>query len=126
VKRALVVEDDASLRRGLERSLARRCESVRSCASRAEASRLLRTYEPEILVLDCGLADGGALALADEAVRREPRPAIVAMTAAGALDAADLRRRGVRIQLRQPLTGDRLQRALDEAVRALGREPARR
>jgi hypothetical protein len=48
------------------------------------------------------------------------------MTAAGPLDAADLLRRGVRIQLRQPLTGDRLQRALDEAVRALGREPARR
>jgi CheY-like chemotaxis protein len=126
VKRALVVEDDPSLRLGLERSLAQRCEQVRSCRSRAEASRLLRSFRPELLVLDLYLADGDAYALVDEAARCDPAPAVVAMSGAGADEPAELARRGIRIRVRKPLTGARLQRALDEAVRSLGREPARR
>jgi DNA-binding NtrC family response regulator len=125
VERALVVEDDASLRRGLERSLALRCAEVRSCGSRAEAFRLLRSFRPELLVLDLYLADGDAFELVDEAARSDPPPAVVAMSGAGAEEATELARRGVRIRVRKPLTGTRLQRALDEAVRSLRREPAR-
>jgi DNA-binding NtrC family response regulator len=126
VKRALVVEDDASLRRGLERSLAERCAEVRSCGSWAEASRLLRSFRPELLVLDLYLADGDAFALVDEAARCDPPPAVVAMSGGEAEEASELHRRGVRIRVRKPLTGPRLRRALDEAVRSLRREPARR
>jgi DNA-binding NtrC family response regulator len=125
VKRALVVEDDASLRRGLERSLASRCEQVRSCGSWVEASRLLRSFRPELLVLDLYLADGDAFALVDEAARCDPPPAVVAMSGADADEAGELARRGVRIRVRKPLTRTRLRRALDEAVRSL-RAPDRR
>jgi DNA-binding response OmpR family regulator len=126
VARALVVEDDASLRRGLERSLAHRCEQVRSCGSRAEASRLLRSFRPELLVLDLTLADGDALELALEAARCDPPPAVVAMSGADGGEASFERMRGIGIRVRKPLTGARLQAALDEAVRARRRGPARR
>ncbi len=127
VARALVVEDDASLRRGLERSLAHRCEQVRSCGSRAEASRLLRSFRPELLVLDLTLPDGDAFELALEAARCDPPPALVAMSGGDGGEASvELMRRGLGIRVRKPLTGPRLQAALDEAVRARRRGPAPR
>jgi DNA-binding response OmpR family regulator len=126
VARALVVEDDASLRRGLERALAHRCAQVRSCGSRAEAFRLLRSFHPQLVVLDLTLADGDAFELALEAARCNPPPAVVAMSGTEGSEASYERLRGIGVRVHKPLTGPRLQAALDEAVRARRRGAARR
>jgi DNA-binding response OmpR family regulator len=126
VARALVVEDDASLRLGLERSLAHRCDQVRSCGSWAEASRLLRSFRPELVVLDLVLADGDAFELALAAARSDPPPAVVAIGGAEAGEASFERIRGIAVGVRKPLTGARLQAALDLAVAARRRGSAGR
>jgi DNA-binding response OmpR family regulator len=96
---------------------------VRSCGSSAEAARLLRSFRPELLVLDLALPDGDALRLALQAARCDPPPAVVAMSGAEGGEASlELVRRGLGVRVRTPLTGPRLQAALDEALRA--RRPA--
>jgi CheY-like chemotaxis protein len=120
LRRALVVEDDPSLRRGLERSLSRRCLEVRSCGSRAEAARLLRSFRPELLVLDLFLPDGAAWTLVEQAARRHPPPALMTL-GPGELPPG---RVGPAVCLRTPLTGARFEAALDEAIRNLRRGAA--
>lgn len=123
--RALVVEDDASLRRTLERTLARHCGEIHGCGSLAEARRLLREARPDLVLLDLFLPDGDAFGLVDDIRGMRPAPALVVMS--GSEDEghfAELERRGVRVRLRKPLSAHRLEEALQEALRQQPPGPA--
>ena len=117
LERVLIVEDDAALRRSLQRTLGRRFTSVRTCGTRAEAGVLIADWRPQLVLLDVMLPDGDAFDVLREAASSTPLPQVVAMSgAARAHLARDLRGAGVVELLVKPLTPDALDRALDAAL----------
>jgi len=86
----LVVEDNATLRRAIARALAARCERVEEADSCAAArDRIARADDAFTVVLtDLRLGDGSGLEVLAAARAREPRSAVVLMTAHGSVEAA--------------------------------------
>jgi DNA-binding response OmpR family regulator len=77
-RRVLVVEDEAALRRVIERNLTGRGVAVREAASAAEAITALNTELPELMLLDINLPDRtGWDILRDLQQRRVDVPTIV-------------------------------------------------
>lgn len=101
--RALIVEDDLPLREGLVAALADAgMEVIEAEGVEAGISALDRL--PHLLVLDIGLPDGRGLAVAEEAVRRRPTPAIIAISAdITPREAFQLGKLGVRGFVEKPL-----------------------
>jgi DNA-binding response OmpR family regulator len=125
-KRALIVEDDPSLRRSLRLVLGARFATVKSCGTLAEARELLGEFQPELVVMDLYLPDGDAFSLAREALRGPAAPAVVAMSGTSSeSDFAALERSGVHVQLRKPLTARRLEDAVTRALELRARAAAR-
>ena len=117
VDRVLVVEDDASLRRTLERTLSERYREVRSCGTRAEAEVVLREWSPELLLLDVQLPDGDAFDVLREAARHDPAPTVIAMSGEARSDQSfELAKLGVRVYLPKPLSSEAIDGALEEAL----------
>ncbi|MDJ0869232.1 MAG: hypothetical protein QNK03_24220 [Myxococcota bacterium] len=111
--RALVLEAHASLRASLGRMLAGRFDEVRSCATSAEAAVALRERAPAVFLFDLDQVDGELLeALRDESPERGP--ALIALTAGAGREIAVGGHYGLVVQ--KPITADRLERALDEAL----------
>jgi DNA-binding response OmpR family regulator len=125
--RALIVEDDPSLRRSLRLVLGSRFAAVESCGTLAEARELLAAFQPELVVLDLYLPDGDAFELARDALRGAASPAVVAMSGtARDEDFAALERAGVHVRLRKPLTARRLEDAVTRALELRARAAAPR
>jgi DNA-binding NtrC family response regulator len=117
VERVLVVEDDRALQRAVERALSERFPEVRSCRTRAEALELLRTFRPELLVLDVQLPDGDAVDVLRAAAGYETAPVVVSMSGAARADQTfELGTLGVRAFLPKPLAPGDLERAVDAAL----------
>jgi DNA-binding NtrC family response regulator len=117
IQRVLVVEDDRSLLRSLERTLAERFAEVRGCRTRAQALELLGSFHPELLVLDFALPDGDALDVLRAAAGREPAPVVVSMSGSARSDQTfELATLGVRAFLPKPLAPGDLERAVEQAL----------
>ncbi len=117
IERVLVVEDDRSLLRALERTLAEKFAEVRGCRTRAQALELLESFRPELLVLDFALPDGDALDVLRAAAAYEPAAVVVSMSGSARSDQTfELARLGVRAFLPKPLAPGDLERAVDEAL----------
>lgn len=78
----LLVDDHELIRQGLRRSFERDgdFEVVGEAGSIADAERLLRITQPEVVVLDVRLPDGSGLKLAATARERYPHLGIVILT----------------------------------------------
>src|ERR1700693_4250978 len=77
----LIVEDDATFARTLNRSLERRGYTVRSAASLEEVMKLLETQSPEYAVVDLKLAGGASgLACVQTLHTHDPEMLIVVLT----------------------------------------------
>jgi DNA-binding NarL/FixJ family response regulator len=78
----LLVDDHELIRQGLRRSFERDgdFEVVGEAGSIADAERLLRITQPEVVVLDVRLPDGSGLKLAATARERYPHLGIVMLT----------------------------------------------
>jgi len=119
VERVLVVEDSRALLRSLCGALAGSYEDVRACRSVAEADSVLATWWPDLVLLDVVLPDGDAHAVLALLERRDPAPAVIAMSgAAGPSQSFRLAGRGVRAFLEKPLRLDRLNAAIQAALEA--------
>ncbi len=125
LERVLIVEDDQSLQRSLQRALGLRFPAVRACGTRAEASALIAGWRPQLVLLDVMLPDGNALdVLRAAAADGGPQPEVVAMSGFGREDLADaLRGLGVHRFLVKPLTPETLEEAL-RSVTAAAAVPA--
>ena len=65
ISRLLIVEDDPKLRASLVEHLgnAVAINDLRNCDNLTEARHLLKTYQPDVVLLDVGLPDGNGLEL---------------------------------------------------------------
>jgi DNA-binding NtrC family response regulator len=116
-ERVLIVEDDRSLLRALERTLAERFLEVRGCRTRVEALALLQTFRPQLLVLDFALPDGDAFDVLRAAAATEPAAAVVSISGTARSDQTfELATLGVRAFLPKPLAPGDLERAIDLAL----------
>jgi DNA-binding NtrC family response regulator len=86
----LVVEDNATLRRAIVRALEGRCARIEEAESGAAArERIAGADDPFTVVLtDLRLPDGSGLEVLRAARARDPRSAVVLMTAHGSVDGA--------------------------------------
>ncbi|HEX9620991.1 MAG TPA: response regulator [Polyangiaceae bacterium] len=117
VKRALVVEDDPSLRRTLENALRPWALERRSAGDIASARKELTEFRPELLVLDFMLPDGTAADLLSALGPDAPLPAVVALSAyAEPRDSFELARLGVRAYLQKPVDLVAFERAVQKAL----------
>lgn len=117
IERVLVVEDNASLRRALERALAASFPQVRAAGSAAEARAELGEMEPELLLLDVELPDGNALDLMREAAQQPWAPIVVAMSGSATPNQSfELATLGVRAFLPKPLELETLEQTLRECI----------
>jgi PAS domain S-box-containing protein len=109
-KDLLIVDDDVSLRNGLELLLGSPDRSIQSCGSVAEAIEILQTRSFDLVLLDYGLPDGTGLNLMDWLIAQQRGEAVVIEAAIGAL------RRGVGDFLRKPYHVEELRRTVASAL----------
>lgn len=100
--RVLIVDDDAPLRRALSRFFRNASLEVSEAKSVAEALPLLER-EPDLVVTDVRLPDGGGRRVVEVANERRPAPIIIAMSGlASAREAFALAQSGARVYLTKP------------------------
>jgi DNA-binding NtrC family response regulator len=121
VARILIVDDEASLRDSLRRTLEREGHDVETAGDLRAARRLLAERELDLLLSDIRLGDGSGLDLMAEARQASPRLRILAITAFGSVEmAVEAMRRGADDFLEKPFRPDVLKARLERAL-----EPAR-
>ncbi len=118
--RILIVDDEASLRDSLTRTLERDGHETVAAADLRSGRRVLADGGFDLLISDIRLGDGSGLDLIAEARRASPALRIVALTAYGSVElAVEAMRRGADDFLEKPFQPDvlrgRLQRALEAA-----------
>ena len=79
----LLVDDDAPLRRSLQRALERRGFNVAAAESVKEGSSLAHTVKPDYAVIDLRLEDGSGIDLVKKLRDLHPRVRIVILTGYG-------------------------------------------
>jgi two-component system alkaline phosphatase synthesis response regulator PhoP len=95
-ERIVIVEDDASIREGLELNLRLEGYSVRSAAGSAEALTLLEDGAPDLLLLDLMLPDGSGLDLLRR-IRQDPALCEIQVLILSALGLESDKVRGLRL-----------------------------
>jgi two-component system response regulator TctD len=79
----LLVEDDASMRTTLERSLSRRGMQVRSCDDGGQALAAWAAFQPDVVVLDLSLPTLDGLQVLEQARRTGQAAPVLLLTARG-------------------------------------------
>ncbi len=79
----LLVEDDASMRTTLERSLSRRGMQVRSCGDGGQALAAWTAFQPDVVVLDLSLPTLDGLQVLEQARRSGQAAPVLLLTARG-------------------------------------------
>jgi DNA-binding NtrC family response regulator len=117
VERVLVVEDSPQLSRSLCAILAETYREVRACGSVAAVAAELADWWPDLVLLDVVLPDGDAHDVLALFARRQPAPAVIAMSgAAGPAQSFALAAHGVRAFLDKPLRIERVRAAIEQAL----------
>ena len=79
--RVLVVEDDANLGRTITAQLIRRGLDVTSAGSAEEALRVVRVYEPALILLGLSAPSGNVLDALERMKQTKPEAAVVLLSA---------------------------------------------
>ena len=120
VERALVIEDDLSLRAAIVRILEGSGDvTISEAGTASEAKRLLvEAPPPQLVIVDVRLPDETAFGILDVATQLSPAPIIVAMSGKASPDEAfQLAQRGVRKYLRKPFSIEELRETIEAARR---------
>jgi DNA-binding NtrC family response regulator len=114
--RALVVEDDDTVRERLYEVLSESGMDVRTATCLRDAAVALEEA-PQLVILDIGLPDGNGVHFAELASQRRPTPAIIAISGrADATEAFALGRIGVRGYLGKPLNLTRFTAVIESVL----------
>ncbi|GEM_PF-1013338 len=113
--RILIVEDEGLLAENLKTFLGRRSPEVRIAPDGERALELLKTFTPEVVVMDLALPGIDGLEAYAEIVRRRARPVGCVMITGHPTDdlAERAGRRGIRHVLYKPFSLAELQRLVD-------------
>jgi DNA-binding NtrC family response regulator len=87
-RRVLIVEDEEFLRTGIREYLRHRNYDVREAETCAAASKVFRSFRPEVAILDYRLPDGDAIDLLPRLREIDPSSALVVLTSHGTIDLA--------------------------------------
>jgi two-component system, NtrC family, response regulator AtoC len=122
--RILVLDDDALIRTVLSERLQRTGHQVTVAGTVAEAKALLRTFVPDLALLDMKLPDGEGTDLFPELIGELDVPVIMMTAHATVQSAVAALRQGARDLLEKPMTWERLEASVASAleVTALRRE----
>lgn len=82
--RVVIVDDHHLFRAGVRAEIAGECEVVGEAAAPHEAVAVIERTEPDVVLLDVHLPDGGGLAVLEAFAGREPRPAFLALSVSDA------------------------------------------
>ncbi len=126
--RVLVVEDDEASRYGMRALLESEGYVVRTAESLKEAEEALAESAPDVVLLDVTLPDGdGAVWMQRRTSRKDPTPAVVALTGVTAdEDTRRIRESGVQKILTKPVNVTQLLLVLKEMLEARAAGRARR
>jgi len=117
----LIVEDDAAVRRLLEKSLAAPGRSVSSAADGAEAREELARGKPGVVILDLGLPDADGVELLSEILAGNPHAMVIVLTGrADQPSVVEAMRRGALEYIVKPFDPDSLSEVVDRAFRKSG------
>jgi len=121
--RALVVDDEAPFRKVVTEILEQRRLEVRCAADIIEAMDVLRSWRPDILLLDVMMPGGSGLALLKR-LRLDPKwrrlPIVIVSALAEKRDREAGIAAGANAYLTKPFSSSDLRRALSGYVRVLG------
>jgi len=79
--RILVVDDDAAIRTVVREALRREGHSVETAGSLAEFRRVIKSFEPQVLITDVILPDGNGLDMVPELIVEFPTMPIIVLSA---------------------------------------------
>jgi DNA-binding NarL/FixJ family response regulator len=82
--RVVLVDDHRLFRAGVRAELAGACEIVGEAAAPAEAIATIRAADPDVVLLDVHLPDGGGIAVLEAFRGAEPAPAFLALSVSDA------------------------------------------
>ena len=121
--RVLVIDDEALVRRSIERALTDSGYEVLTAASVEEGSTLFAQRRPHVVVLDVRLPDGSGLDLLPRLRRIDPAAKIVMVTAFGEMaDVVRAMRLGACDFLKKPFDLEEVEHAVRSAARSLTRD----
>ena len=84
--RVVVVDDHHLFRAGVRAELAGRCEVVGEAATAAEASAIVATARPQVVLLDVHLPDGGGVSVLRALQSMADPPAVLALSVSDAAE----------------------------------------
>jgi len=115
--RGLLIDDDETYARVLQRSLQRRSFDVRVATGIAEAMRCVREEIPEFAIVDLKLRDESGLALIEPLRQASSEMIIIVVTGyASVATAVEAIKRGADNYLPKPVTAEALLRALTDTA----------
>jgi len=119
-KRILVVDDEPSIRRVLEKHLEERGYEVRSAQNGAEGREAGDAWCPDIVILDIRLPDTDGLELLQEFREKRPALLVIIITAFGDMHTTiAAMQRGAFDYLRKPIDVDELDEKVDLCARTI-------
>ena len=120
----LLVEDEATLAKNIERFLQREGFAVRAAATIREGRALLAAASPDVVLLDLSLPDGSGLDLLAEIRGAHPRTKVIVLTGHGTVQTAvEAMKAGAWDFVGKPLALVELRRLVGKAVEVPGVAP---
>ena len=112
----LVVDDDRSIRRIVQRCFQDSDVKIHSAASREEAAKATAALQPDVVVLDT-LPDGSGLSALEEIRRLNPTVPVIFITTSGTSDMAiESMRLGAMDYLGKPLDMEKIREVIGQAI----------
>ncbi len=113
LRRVVLVDDHGLFRAGVRTELGKTVEIVGEAATVAEAVPLIRDLDPDVVLLDVHLPDGGGHAVIAQVAPERPGVRFLALSVSDAAeDVIDVIRAGARGYVTKTISGDELTEAI--------------
>jgi DNA-binding NarL/FixJ family response regulator len=113
LRRVVLVDDHGLFRAGVRSELGKTVEIVGEAASVGEAVPLIRDLDPDVVLLDVHLPDGGGHAVIAQVAPERPAVKFLALSVSDAAeDVIDVIRAGARGYVTKTISGDELTEAI--------------
>lgn len=124
IQSILIIDDDPTFNRILQRALSHRGITTAGAASELEAFEHLRTHRPDAVILDLNLGGSSGLTLIEPILALQPATRILVLTGyASITTAVEAIKLGAYQYLSKPTDVDAILRALDVSATPMG-EPS--